>query len=196
MRKIIMMLYILASSLIANSLLAVTSSDTKVTKQVFFDITIDGKPAGRIIFGLFGDVTPKTVENFRSLAKGDKGKPLSYKDTCFHRIIPNFMIQGGDTTNFNGTGGESIYGSKFDDENFTLKHTDAGMLSMANAGPNTNSSQFFITTVKTPWLDGKHVVFGKVTSGMELVQKIEALGSSDGTPSAQVCISNSGELQK
>ncbi|GAX61152.1 peptidyl-prolyl isomerase [Candidatus Scalindua japonica] len=161
--------------------------------NVFLDIETDGEELGRIEIELHVDIAPKTAENFRALCTGEKG--FGYKDSTFHRIIPDFMIQGGDFTNHNGTGGKSIYGSKFDDENFELKHTEPGLLSMANAGPNTNSSQFFITTVVTPWLDDKHVVFGKVTDGMEVVKKIEALGSQMGEPSKQVTICNCGELK-
>ena len=167
--------------------------------RVFFDITIGDAPAGRLVFELFADVTPKTAENFRALCTGEKGsgqsgKALHFKGSTFHRIIPDFMCQGGDFTRGNGTGGESIYGAKFADENFTKKHTGPGILSMANAGPNTNGSQFFICTVATPWLDGKHVVFGNLTEGLDLLKKMEAVGSRSGTPSKAVKIADSGEL--
>ena len=167
---------------------------------VYFDITIDGKSAGRIEMTLRADVVPKTAENFRALCTGERGmgiqgKPLHFKGSSFHRVISDFMAQGGDFTRGNGTGGESVYGEKFADENFDLKHTGPGTLSMANAGPGTNGSQFFLCTVKTDWLDGKHVVFGAVTSGLQTVKAIDATGSANGSTSHPVVIADCGQLE-
>ncbi len=190
---------------------------------MYFDLSVGGESAGRVVCALYGHVAPKTCENFRALCTGEKGvgqagKPLHYKGSSFHRIIPGFMCQvrmvtsaapcavpvnthftrtpqGGDFTAGNGTGGESIYGSKFDDESFRVKHTRPGLLSMANAGPNTNGSQFFITVAATPHLDGRHCVFGEVIEGMDVVRKVEAVGASSGTPSKEVLITDCGELQ-
>ena len=168
---------------------------------MFFEITADGKPLGRVEMELFSDVAPRCAENFRALCSGEKGEgasghALHFQGSKFHRIIPGFMCQGGDFTRGDGTGGESIYGAKFADENFTLKHTSAGLLSMANAGPNTNGSQFFITLGAAPWLDGKHTVFGKVVRGKDVVQKMAQYGSQDGKPSVAVAISQSGVITR
>jgi cyclophilin family peptidyl-prolyl cis-trans isomerase len=162
--------------------------------QAYFDIEIGGEPAGRIIMKLRADVAPKTVQNFAQLCTGEAG--FGYKGCPFHRVIPGFMCQGGDFTAKNGTGGKSVFGEKFEDENFELKHTGPGILSMANAGPGTNGSQFFLCTAKTSHLDGKHVVFGKVSEGMDVVTAIEAVGSRSGTTSKDVIIANCGLVGK
>ncbi|CAO1628606.1 unnamed protein product [Parajaminaea phylloscopi] len=160
--------------------------------NVFFDITKNGSPMGRIVFKLYDDVVPKTAKNFRELSTGQHG--FGYEGSSFHRVIPDFMLQGGDFTAGNGTGGKSIYGAKFADENFQLKHTRPGLLSMANAGANTNGSQFFITTVVTSWLDGKHVVFGEVVEGLDIVKAIEGEGSGSGKPRSTITIAKSGTV--
>ena len=172
----------------------------ETTASVFMDVAIGGEPAGRLTFNLYGNVAPKTCDNFRALCTGEKGvgvsgKPLHFKNSIFHRIIPQFMCQGGDFTDGRGTGGESIYGTRFEDESFALAHTAPGMLSMANSGPNSNGSQFFITTAPAPWLDGKHVVFGRVIDGMLTVRKMEAVPvGANSKPTLPVLITECGEM--
>ncbi|KAM4039326.1 peptidyl-prolyl cis-trans isomerase-like [Anomaloglossus baeobatrachus] len=163
-------------------------------KRVFFTITADEIPLGQVVFELRFDVVPKTAENFLKLCTGEVG--FGYKGCTFHRIIPNFMCQGGDFTNHNGTGGKSIYGGKFEDENFILKHSTPGTISMANAGPNSNGSQFFISTIKADWLNGKHVVFGSVVEGMEVIKKMESYGSNSGKTSKKIVIEDCGVLEE
>ncbi|MDF1860808.1 MAG: peptidylprolyl isomerase [Verrucomicrobiales bacterium] len=168
------------------------SEKSESLPRVFFDMEAGGEKVGRIVMELRSDIVPKTAENFRCLCTGEKG--ISYKGSPFHRVIPEFMCQGGDITRGDGTGGQSIYGRKFEDENFELKHTGPGILSMANAGPNTNGSQFFICTVKTEWLDGNHCVFGQVVEGLDVVETLEGYGSRNGRTSKEILVADCGEL--
>ncbi|WPK26031.1 hypothetical protein PUMCH_003376 [Australozyma saopauloensis] len=170
------------------------SQSASAASKVYITTSIGGVKQSPIKFELFSDVVPKTAENFRALCTGEKG--FGYAKSAFHRVIPSFMLQGGDFTRGNGTGGKSIYGEKFADENFAKKHDRPGLLSMANAGPNTNGSQFFITTVPCPWLDGAHVVFGEVIEGMDVIKAIEAQGSNSGSLRAPVVIEECGEIQE
>ncbi|XP_019450980.1 PREDICTED: peptidyl-prolyl cis-trans isomerase CYP21-1-like [Lupinus angustifolius] len=176
--------------------------DHEITHRVFLDIDIDKQRLGRIVIGLYGHVVPKTVENFRALCTGEKGESASglklhYKGTPLHRIVSGFVIQGGDIVHHDGKGSGSIYGGTFPDENFKIKHSHAGVVSMANSGPDSNGSQFFITTVKAYWLDGDHVVFGKVVEGMDFVFAIEGgAGTYSGKPRKKVVIADSGEIPK
>jgi len=178
----------------------IVDTNTSENPHVFFQVTQGETDVGRVVMQLYKNIVPKTAENFRSLVTGEKGlgkggKPLHFKGCKFHRVIKDFMIQGGDFTAGDGTGGESIYGEKFADENFKVKHTEGGLLSMANAGPGTNGSQFFITSRETPHLDNKHVVFGKVVEGMEVIRTIEDMdkGEND-APVVDVVISDCGQL--
>ncbi|MBK1631629.1 peptidylprolyl isomerase [Thiohalocapsa halophila] len=184
----------LAIAAALGAVLGVVGSAAAENPRVELSVSIGDEPAGTLELELFEDVTPKTAENFRVLCTGEQGQDMAYAGTPFHRIIPGFMIQGGDFTNGNGTGGKSIYGDTFPDENFQLKHTEPGLLSMANAGADTNGSQFFITVAATPWLDGKHVVFGKVVDGMDVVKTMEAQGSRSGRTQQPVVLKSCKEL--
>ena len=190
-------LILLATLALFQGISSKAASEAKITDGVKVYVSIGGEAVEEpIVLGLFGDETPRTTENFRVLCTEKRtrdGKTLSYVGSIFHRVIPQFMIQGGDFTNSNGTGGESIYGTKFEDENFNVDHA-VGVISMANAGPNTNGSQFFITTAETPWLNGRHVVFGEVLEGAEIMTKLEAIGSQSGKTSKKAVIADSGEL--
>lgn len=180
--------------------ISVHMTSPEITTKCFFDVSIDGSPAGRIVMGLYGKIVPITVENFRALCTGEKGvgitgNPLHYRGSIFHRVIPNMMMQGGDVSYFDGSGSESIYGTNFDDENFDISHTKRGLLSMASSSPHMNGSQFFVTLEAYPEFDGKHVVFGEVIDGLEVLSRVEAQGTPQGLVKKRVTIDQCGELK-